>query len=165
MKYIYILFLLLGIIGGFCSTKKEGKKMDDEYLILQNETLKDNIKQYYNKHLSEAQFEHILTIDFTQDEDTSIFVISYEMNLFALINDPPFMYFEIDNIAVALRNNLGSFFKLSSKYREEKMTEHFPSQFNAYKKSGEIPPPTTFRCDKWILKFKNNDLISKEIIK
>lgn len=160
MKKLYILFTCLFVIGG-CIKKAN---MEKENFIINNDILISNLKEYYNKNLSKAQFEYIQTIDITQTEDTIIFTLSYDMNLFALLNNPPLMYVKVNDIDVAIRNSLVHFLELSTEYQEKKMKEFLPTQFKMYKKQKEIPPPTTFRNEIWVLKFKGNKFVSKKIM-
>ncbi len=161
MKKLYILFICLFVICG-CTTKKEAK-MKTENFILSNDTLINNIQEYYNKNLSKAQFEYILTIDITQTKDTNIFVIYYDMNLFALMNNPPLMYVKVNDIDVAIRNKLIQVLQPTTEYQEQQLKKHLPAQFKMYKKLEEMPPPTTFGNEVWILKFKGNRFVSKEV--
>ncbi len=162
MKKLYILFICLSIIGG-CTTKKESKIKTGNFII-NNGTLINNLQEYYKKNLAKVPFEYLLTIDITQKEDTNIFVISYDMNLFALINNPPLMYIKVNNIDVAIRNNLVHFIELTTEYQEQQFEKYLPTQFKMYKEQGEIPPPTTFRNEVWVLKFKGNKFVSRKII-
>jgi len=139
--------------------------MEAENFIISNDTLISNVQEYYNKNLSKVEFEYILTIDFSQKEDTNIFVISYDMNLFALVNNPPLMYVKVDNKDIAIRYSLTQFLESSIKYQEQKLEEHLPTQFKMYKEQGEVPPPITFRNEVWVLKFKGNEFVSKDIMK
>ncbi len=156
-----MLLVLLPIIGS--CTIKEDIKMETGVLIIKNEVILNNLQEYYSKYLSDVQFEYILTLDITQNKDTNTFVISYDMNLFALIDNPPLMYIEVNNVTIALRSNLGQFLSQTEEYNLQQIEKNLPIQFKMYKKQEEMPPPTTFRNNVWILKFKNNELISKEI--
>lgn len=161
MKKLYILFVLLSIIEG-CTIKQEAK-METGALIIKNEVILNNLQEYYNKYLSDGQFEYILTLDITQVKDTNTFVISYDMNLFALTDNPPLMYIKINNIDIAIRSNLGQYLSQTEEYKLQQIEKNLPTQFKMYKEQEEMPPPTTFRNEVWVLKFKDGRFISKEI--
>lgn len=105
----------------------------------------------------------MLTLDITQDKDTNTFVISYDMNLFALTDIPPLMYIKVNNIDVAIRSSLGQYLSQREEYKLQQIEENLPTQFKMYKEQEEMPPPTTFRNEVWVLKFKEDKFISKEI--
>lgn len=161
MRNLYILFVWLAIMGG--CTIKENAKMETGELIIKNDVLLNNLQEYYNKYLLDAQFEYMLTIYVTQDKDISVFVISYDMNLFALEDNPPLMFIKVDNMDVAIRNSLEQFLGQTDEYKQQQLEENLPTQFKMYKEQGEVPPPTTYRNEVWVLKFKGNKFISKEV--
>ena len=161
MKNLIKLFILFFILGS--CTIKENIKMETGELIIKNEVILNNLEEYYNKHLLDAQFEYVLTIDVSQVKDTSTFIISYEMNLFALTSRPPLMYTNVNNMKVAIRSSLEQFFGQSEVFKQLQLKEVLPTQFKMYEIHEETPPPTTFRNEVWVLKFKGGKFISKEI--
>jgi hypothetical protein len=95
--------------------------------------------------------------------DTSTFIISYDMNLFGLTDNPPVMYIKVHNMDVAIRSNLGQYLSQTEEYKLQQIEENLPTQFKVFKEQEEIPPPITFRNEIWVLKFKEGKFISKEI--
>lgn len=160
MKKLYKLFVLLFIIGS-CTVKKDAK-METGALIIKDEIILNNLQEYYDKFLSDVQFEYMLTLDIAQDKDTNTFVISYDMNLFALTYNPPLMYIKVNKMVVAIKSSLGQYLSQTEEYKLKQLEENLPTQFKAYKEQDEIPPPTTFRNEVWVLKFKGDKFISKE---
>jgi len=158
-KLLFSLMCIVIIFG--CTTKKE---VETEKFVINNDILLENLKEYYNKNLSKEHFEYVLIIDFIQKEDTSVYSISYSMNLSALLNNPPLFYLNILNINVAIRTNLLAFIEPSTEYQEQQLRKCLPTQYNEYMKNSEIPPPITYRKETWILKFKGKEFVSRNII-
>lgn len=159
MKYILILIIILTL---YKCTNKNNSKIEDA-LVIKNEIVLTNLVEYYNKFLSNARFEHILTLDIFLENDTNTFVIYYDMNLFSLINEPPSFFTKVNNFSVAIRSNIGQYFSQKNEYISLQIEENLPMQFKIYRDQNEIPPPITYRNEIWVLKFKGEKLISKEI--
>jgi len=84
--------------------------------------------------------------------------------LAALLDNPPLMYVKVDNKDIAVRNKITQFLNWSDRQKGQKLEEYFPIQFKVYKEQGEVPPPTTFRNEIWILQFRGNEFVSREIV-
>lgn len=163
MKKLFNIFILFFTLGS--CTIKENIEMETGELVIQNEVILSNLQEYFNKHLKDAEFEYVLTMDVSQVKDTSTFIISYDMNLFALTNKPPLMYIKVNNMKVAVRNSLDQFFGQSDIFKQQQLKETLSSQFKMYEMLEEIPPPATYSNELWVLKFKGCNLISKEIVR
>ncbi len=161
MKNLYILFVLLSIMGG-CTIKQDAK-IETGVLNIKNEVIINNLQEYYNEYLSDVQFEYMLTLDITQEKDTNTIVISYDMNFFALTDNPSLMYIKVNSMDVAVRSNLGQYLNQTEEYKLEQIKKNLPTQFKMYKEQEEMPPPTTFRNEVWVLKFKDGKFLSKEM--
>lgn len=162
MKKINVLLASFIIILG-CVSKKEDDFKEKEF-IFHNDKLIKNIDEYYNKYLSKVEFEYILTLDSFLEGETNVFIISYDMNVSALIENPPFIYIKMGNKDIAVRNKIAQFLGEADKLKEQKMKKYFPTQFKVYKEQGEIPVPITYHNEIWVLKFRGNEFISKEIV-
>ncbi len=158
-SFIYLLSLTLFVS---CANKNTSNVKPNNFVI-NNKILRDNVIGYYNKYLNGANTEGVITIDFSQNGDTSIFVISHDLSLFGLIKNPPLLYCKMNNIDIAVRSKLTPFIVMEDVDQEKELKEHFPSQFLEYKINGEVPPPATFICEEWILKFIENRFLTKTI--
>jgi hypothetical protein len=159
MKKLILLIFICLLLG--CKTSEKNNAISLENFVIKNEFLLSNIKDYYKKIISKEAGECIMTLDISQKEYTSVFIISYEKNIFNF--NPPLMYLKINNFDIAVTSNISQFLGVSNESHKKLLNKNLPTEFLKYKLSNEPPPPITYRNEVWILKFKGNILVSKII--
>jgi len=168
MKYLFKFLFSFVIIFILLSCEEKNKIRQQKYSycyqgIIDNLELSNNLRDYFIKYVSNIGTEKVLVLDSYQIQDTNVFIISYEMNLYNLLRTQPLILLKVDSINVIMRTNADSFIKIETDYQKDMLRQIFPSQFHEFELYGEAPPPTTYHCDKWILKFVEDKLVKKEI--
>lgn len=160
MKKLTFLILIYLVLG--CKTSEKTNKISPENYVIKNDLLLSNIKEYYKKIITKEAGECIMTLDISQKEDTSVFIISYEKNIFNF--GTPLMYLKINNFDVAVNSSVSQFLGVSNEYHRQQLNRNLPTEFFKYKLINEPPPPITYWNEVWILKFKGSILVSKIIM-
>lgn len=163
MKNILFYTLLCFSILVSCTTIEKKADTDSELFIVTNDSILNNIKDYYDRYLFSKNFNNIVTLELLQKGDTNIFYISHEMSLYPLVSNPPIFFCKIDNIDIAVRSGLNIYFECDSIYVKEKLKSIFPTEYSDFERYGDVPIPATFHSEKWILKFIKSKFLNKEI--
>lgn len=143
--------------------KQSEQKEQIFYSIVKSEDLRMNVVEYIDKNLKNESMSYVVTINHIEKDDTTILNLTYNINLYSLISKPPVYYFSVDDNVVVVMSGSDKLKPIPSESVDSIMQKCFPDQYKKYIEMG-MAIPSTLSCEEWVLKFKGDSLISKEII-
>ena len=128
--------------------------------FINNDSFINNIRDYKKKLKNEFT---IITLDYSIRSDTNIFELSYNIDMAPILFYPPVHYFYLENTLIIINTELDSFKSISDKQLNKILKAEFPNEYEKYLRNKEIPVMTTFENEVWVIKFKNDKLVSKSV--
>lgn len=164
VKAIFIILFIFLINS--CSSQNQN--INDELTmnwVVSNKLLREQILFYIDSVNTPDIEDKFPLISLKFMGDTSIYTIGYCINIFTLTYCTPHLAFDINGNFVCLSIENSYDFSLSNESLIGIMKIHFPDQYEYYKKYGDYPPAITAREILWVLTFKGDQLIKKEVIR
>lgn len=153
----YSLFVALFVIS--CLTNMGESKNQIAYVNLDSLDIKDQLYEYYEVVLKEADFEFAFGVDHFKEGNHIVIEIYYERNLIKLINHPAPFYSYFEDKIVFIRSKLLKSDSISN--TEKVLLNAFPEQYKYFKLNNDVPTPVLYRSYKWI--YIDNKFVGKEI--
>ena len=155
-KQIFYLSILLA----FTSCGNRGEKNESNLRSMSNVAkiknldIQDSIRQYYYKNLKQYD-KGVITLHVTNDNDTSVFIISSILSSFNIAENLPSLYAEVDSIPILLFTGVENEVEQDRAYIKEVQKRIYPHL-------EEVPP--NYNPVAWRIKTVSQRIVDAEII-
>lgn len=157
---------LIFLISFISCNGQEYKNIDMKFQ-LNNDVLKKEITKYIEKINSEKSLkdqEKIFIVRASVSKDHIKYDIYHCLDIYCIYYNPVQSVTKIKNHNVFISIENFNSVSLDSLSVLKIFKKNFKSQVNYYKEAGDYPPPITARVEQWILTFKGDNFVKKEII-
>ncbi|MDL2254777.1 hypothetical protein LJB78_00655, partial [Bacteroidales bacterium OttesenSCG-928-J16] len=155
---------LIALCFSSCNFKKDKANVHYPYYSIDNPILKEEILLYHNSVDIPASksLRRMMRVQVGQNFDTTAYFIHFAGTMYSLTYSNT-IFAKIDNLLVAITYKGTHTFSMSEETVREMAKDVFPEEYSYYQKNGDYPIPMTARGIVWILRFKGDEFIDKEI--
>ena len=157
-------FILLML---FISCNGQESKNIDMKFQLNNDVLKKEITKYIKEVNSKKSLENqekIFTVRVSIVNDHIKYDIYYCLDIYCIYYNPVQSVTKINNQNVFISIENFNSVSLDSLSVLKVFKKNFKGQVDYYEKFVDYPPPVTARVERWVLTFKGDNFVKKEII-
>lgn len=151
-RILYLNFIWLLISCNY-KTNNIDKLNSNEIIELTNSVVKDSIRQYYSKYLSNGN--GVITIRIIRNRDTTVYIVSSILSSYGLEKNQLFFYSKVDKIPILILTGLEDELILDSSYFEFVKKSCYPYL-------EEIPIP--FNPVVWEIKTKSQKYVGSKVL-
>lgn len=159
-----IIIYLIALCFSSCNFKKDKPNVHYPYYSIDNLILKEEILLYHNSVdiPSSESFRRMMQVQVYQNIDTIIYHIYFAGNMSRLMKSNT-IFARIDGLLIAITYMGTHTFSMPEEDVREITKDVFPNEYLYYQKNEDYPMPMTAREILWILRFKGDEFIDKEI--